>query len=154
MNHCTAGAPGWRATLPAVTTWRPAMPSCPTTIAWGERDRLLLYGRQAPRARRWLPEARHVTLDGLGHVPTYDDPEQVARGAWRPAMPGCPTTITWGERDRLLLYGRQVVTAGRVALQPGARAVQWFMCAPTGAGMRQGRAKIRLASAVRRTGPP
>ncbi len=79
MNHCTARAPGWSATLPAVTAWRPAMPACPTTIAWGERDRLLLYGRQAPRARRWLPEARHVTLDGLGHVPTYDGPEQVAR---------------------------------------------------------------------------
>jgi pimeloyl-ACP methyl ester carboxylesterase len=79
MSHTTARAPGWASTLPAVTTWRPAMPGCPTTIAWGERDRLLLYGRQASRARRWLPQARHVTLDGLGHVPTYDGPEQVAR---------------------------------------------------------------------------
>jgi pimeloyl-ACP methyl ester carboxylesterase len=55
------------------------MPACPTTIAWAEHDRLLLTGRQAPRARRWLPEARHVTLHGCGHVPTWDDPEQVAR---------------------------------------------------------------------------
>ena len=45
----------------------------------GEHDRLLLAGRQAPRARRRLPEARHVTLHGCGHVPTWDDPEQVAR---------------------------------------------------------------------------
>jgi pimeloyl-ACP methyl ester carboxylesterase len=26
-----------------------------------------------------LPGARHVTLTGCGHVPTWDDPEQVAR---------------------------------------------------------------------------
>jgi pimeloyl-ACP methyl ester carboxylesterase len=50
----------------------------PTTVAWGERDRLLIYSRQAPRARRRLPGARHVTLAGCGHVPTWDDPEQVA----------------------------------------------------------------------------
>jgi len=79
MNHTTAAAPGWHATLPVVTNWRPAMPACPTTIAWAEKDRLLLAGRQAPRARRWLPEARHVTLHGCGHVPMWDDPEQVAR---------------------------------------------------------------------------
>jgi pimeloyl-ACP methyl ester carboxylesterase len=79
MNHTTAQAPGWDATLPAVTSWRPAMPACRTTIAWAEKDRLLLAGRQAPRARRWLPEARHVTLHGCGHVPMWDDPEQVAQ---------------------------------------------------------------------------
>jgi pimeloyl-ACP methyl ester carboxylesterase len=26
-----------------------------------------------------LPQARHVPLRGLGHVPMWDDPEQVAR---------------------------------------------------------------------------
>ena len=79
MNHTTATAPGWDATLPTVTSWRPRMPACATTIAWAEHDRLLLAGRQAPRARRWLPAARHVTLHGCGHVPMWDDPEQVAR---------------------------------------------------------------------------
>jgi pimeloyl-ACP methyl ester carboxylesterase len=49
----------------------------PVTIAWGEKDRLLLP-RQAPRAGRTVPAARLVTLRGCGHVPTYDDPEQVA----------------------------------------------------------------------------
>jgi pimeloyl-ACP methyl ester carboxylesterase len=29
--------------------------------------------------RRAVPGARHVTLRGCGHVPTWDDPEQVAR---------------------------------------------------------------------------
>lgn len=48
----------------------------PVTVAWGDRDRLLLYGRQAPRARRALPHARHLTL-GAGHLPCYDDPAAV-----------------------------------------------------------------------------
>ncbi len=50
----------------------------PTTIAWGEKDRLLIP-RQARRAARALPQARVLTLRGCGHVPTWDDPEQVAR---------------------------------------------------------------------------
>ena len=28
----------------------------PVTVAWGDKDRLLIYSRQAPRARRRLPE--------------------------------------------------------------------------------------------------
>jgi pimeloyl-ACP methyl ester carboxylesterase len=51
--------------------------SVPVTIAWGERDRLLPYRLQAPRARRLLPTATHVTL-GAGHVPFYDDPPACA----------------------------------------------------------------------------
>ena len=50
----------------------------PVTIAWGEHDRLLLP-RQAARAAREIPDARMVTLMGCGHVPTYDDPPQVAQ---------------------------------------------------------------------------
>ena len=50
----------------------------PTTIAWGERDHLL-PPRQALWAAHLIPNARSVVLYGCGHVPTYDDPEQVAR---------------------------------------------------------------------------
>jgi pimeloyl-ACP methyl ester carboxylesterase len=50
----------------------------PVTIAWGEKDRLL-RPRQAARAQRAVPRARLLVLTGCGHVPTYDDPEQVAR---------------------------------------------------------------------------
>lgn len=50
----------------------------PVTIAWGNRDYLLLH-RQAARAERMLPWARHVTLDGCGHLPFSDDPELSTR---------------------------------------------------------------------------
>ena len=49
----------------------------PVTVGWGDRDYLLL-SRQARRARRVLPWARHVTLHGCGHVPFADDPGQTA----------------------------------------------------------------------------
>lgn len=79
MNHATASAAGFAATLPEIGAWRSAMPSCRTTVAWGQHDRLLITSRQAPRAARRLPGARHVRLAGCGHVPMWDDPEQVAR---------------------------------------------------------------------------
>jgi pimeloyl-ACP methyl ester carboxylesterase len=79
MLRATARGPGFEATLPLVARWRPVAPECPTTIGWGERDRLLLTSRQAPRARRLLPAARHELLHGCGHVPMPDDLEQVAR---------------------------------------------------------------------------
>lgn len=49
----------------------------PTTVAWGNRDRLLPFRTQAPRARKLVPEAVHVTL-GAGHLPMTDDPPAVA----------------------------------------------------------------------------
>ncbi|MFC4337825.1 alpha/beta fold hydrolase [Salininema proteolyticum] len=53
-------------------------PSVPVTVAWAEHDRILPIA-QAERARERLPEARHVTLSGCGHVPMGDDPEAVAK---------------------------------------------------------------------------
>jgi pimeloyl-ACP methyl ester carboxylesterase len=50
----------------------------PVTIAWGSRDRLLLP-RQAPRARREIPGSKLILLEGCGHIPTWDDPDHVAR---------------------------------------------------------------------------
>jgi pimeloyl-ACP methyl ester carboxylesterase len=73
-----AQAPAFWEVLKSLDGWHAPAPACPTTVAWGERDRLLIYSRQAPRARRRLPEAHHVVLRGCGHVPTWDDPEQVA----------------------------------------------------------------------------
>jgi pimeloyl-ACP methyl ester carboxylesterase len=43
----------------------------PVTLAWGELDRLVAPPRERPR------RARAVLLRGCGHIPTWDDPEQV-----------------------------------------------------------------------------
>ena len=48
----------------------------PVTIAWGDKDRLLLP-RQLERARRRLPRARHVVIQGAGHLMMRDDPRAV-----------------------------------------------------------------------------
>jgi pimeloyl-ACP methyl ester carboxylesterase len=72
-------ATGFEAMLEPTMAWMPPPRiDVPLTIAWGERDRLLLFGRQAGRARRWYPAARHLTLPGCGHLPMTDDPEAVA----------------------------------------------------------------------------
>jgi pimeloyl-ACP methyl ester carboxylesterase len=74
-------SPGWRTTLDALGRGRFSggeQVTTPMTVAWAEKDRLLLP-RQAQRARAEIPQARHITLVGCGHVPTWDDPQQVAR---------------------------------------------------------------------------
>jgi pimeloyl-ACP methyl ester carboxylesterase len=50
----------------------------PVTLLWGTRD-MVLFPWQARRALRELPRARLVPLPGAGHVPTWDDPEAIAR---------------------------------------------------------------------------
>ncbi len=45
----------------------------PVTLAWAELDRLVKPPREV--ARGWSTEV----LRGCGHIPTWDDPEQVAR---------------------------------------------------------------------------
>jgi pimeloyl-ACP methyl ester carboxylesterase len=79
MMRAMGGCDGFDTTLPAIGRWTPKAGPVPTTIAWGERDRLLIASRQAPRAARRLPGARHLLLRGCGHVPMWDDPDQVAR---------------------------------------------------------------------------
>ncbi len=51
---------------------------CPTVIAWGTQDRLLLP-RQAQRFVDAIPGAELRKLPGAGHVPMIDDPDAVAR---------------------------------------------------------------------------
>lgn len=48
--------------------------SVPTTIAWGELDRLV----GPPRPERRPPGSRFVKLEGCGHTPNWDAPELIA----------------------------------------------------------------------------
>jgi pimeloyl-ACP methyl ester carboxylesterase len=90
-----AGAPWFDDTLDTITANEHFSGgeemTVPVTIAWGEKDRLLLP-RQARRAQAAIPSARVITLRGCGHVPMYDDPEQVAtvllEGSARPVATG------------------------------------------------------------------
>lgn len=47
----------------------------PTTIVWGELDRLVA----PPRPDRRPPGSRYLQFEGIGHTPNWDDPELVAR---------------------------------------------------------------------------
>jgi pimeloyl-ACP methyl ester carboxylesterase len=49
----------------------------PVTVAWGDHERLI-----PPKARRQdelPPNTKTVTLAGCGHLPFWDDPEQLAQ---------------------------------------------------------------------------
>jgi pimeloyl-ACP methyl ester carboxylesterase len=75
-----AAAPWFDATLRAIASERfvgGERITVPVTIAWGANDHLL-PPRQARRAATAIPHARLIELTGCGHVPTYDDPKQVA----------------------------------------------------------------------------
>jgi pimeloyl-ACP methyl ester carboxylesterase len=78
-THDLAAASGFEATLPHVSAfdWGHGDLDVPVTIGWGTRD-MLLIPRQARRARRRMPRARHVWLSGCGHVPCWDDPALIA----------------------------------------------------------------------------
>jgi pimeloyl-ACP methyl ester carboxylesterase len=70
-----AGAPGFAAVSGAMRSSRferLAEIEVPVTLAWPEYDRLIA------RPRRLPPNARSVDLPGCGHVPMWDDPQQVA----------------------------------------------------------------------------
>jgi pimeloyl-ACP methyl ester carboxylesterase len=45
----------------------------PVTLAWGDQDKLV------SRPRETVSDWRTIVLHGCGHIPTWDDPSQVAR---------------------------------------------------------------------------
>jgi pimeloyl-ACP methyl ester carboxylesterase len=70
-------APGYEAAnaeMRGAVFEHPEQVEVPTTIAWGSEDRLVA----APRRERMPPGSRFVVLEGCGHTPTWDDPDQVA----------------------------------------------------------------------------
>jgi pimeloyl-ACP methyl ester carboxylesterase len=71
--------PTLRVLLTAATPFADPIPAdVPVTIAWAGRD-LVLPPWQAKVAKQQLPQAEHVLMRGVGHVPMHDDPELVAK---------------------------------------------------------------------------
>jgi pimeloyl-ACP methyl ester carboxylesterase len=64
-------------------------PSVPVTVAWAGRD-LVLPPWQARVAQTALPHGEHVVMRGVGHVPMWDDPAQVAEILLRGSAPVTP----------------------------------------------------------------
>ncbi|KAA1427687.1 alpha/beta fold hydrolase [Nocardioides antri] len=64
----------------------------PVTIAWGTKDRVLMP-YQGRRARKQMPEAEHVWLDGSGHVPMSDDVDGVVDVLLRGSSHGLRATV-------------------------------------------------------------
>jgi pimeloyl-ACP methyl ester carboxylesterase len=50
-------------------------PKIPVTLAWGQLDRVV----DPPWPERRPAGARYLVLPGVGHTPTWDDPELIAR---------------------------------------------------------------------------
>ena len=75
FRRAYATAPGFRAANDAMRAGRfTALDrlTIPVTLAWPEFDRLVARPRRLPAG------VRSVVLRGCGHLPTWDDPEQVA----------------------------------------------------------------------------
>ena len=73
--------------LAAATPFDDVIPlEVPVTIAWAGRD-LVLPPWQAEVARQLLPQAEHVLLHGVGHVPMNDKPDVVADVLLRGSAP-------------------------------------------------------------------
>ncbi|HEY8584092.1 MAG TPA: alpha/beta hydrolase [Capillimicrobium sp.] len=51
----------------------------PVRIAYGTRDWLIRWPSHYRRLQRILPDAEFVALEDCGHLPMWDDPEQVSR---------------------------------------------------------------------------
>jgi pimeloyl-ACP methyl ester carboxylesterase len=84
--------PALRELLAGATPFDQAIPaSVPVTVAWAARD-LVLPTWQAAVAKRTLPNAEHIVMRGVGHVPMYDNPDLVAEVILRGSAPTADVT--------------------------------------------------------------
>lgn len=79
LVRSVATSPGMLPTLRVAIDYQAGgtVSTAPVTIAWGQRDALLVP-RQGVRAIERLPFAKLVPLPGCGHVPLWDSPERVS----------------------------------------------------------------------------
>ena len=71
--------PGLLASMGSVGAIRPMQAEVPVRIAWCEHDKVIPYETYGKAMIELVTGADTVIVKGVGHVPMYDDPEQVAR---------------------------------------------------------------------------
>lgn len=74
VPHCLALLKDWNRNVDALEMIMPSI-EVPTLIVWGTKDRLVYYS-SAERLMRNLPNARLVSIEGAGHLPFEECPEQ------------------------------------------------------------------------------
>ena len=57
----------------------PENPACPVRVVWAENDRIIPFAHFGAPLMDRLPGAELVRLRGIGHVPMWDAPDEVAR---------------------------------------------------------------------------
>jgi pimeloyl-ACP methyl ester carboxylesterase len=57
----------------------PQNPDCPIRVVWAERDRIVPFSHFGQPLIDRLPGAELIRVAGIGHVPMYDEPAEVAR---------------------------------------------------------------------------
>jgi pimeloyl-ACP methyl ester carboxylesterase len=53
-------------------------PTAPTLLVWGAEDGLATL-KQADALQKWIPGARLITIDGAGHMPQVEKPEEFVK---------------------------------------------------------------------------
>jgi pimeloyl-ACP methyl ester carboxylesterase len=97
------------------------------TITARPRARALVFGQVVAHPTRITPADGAASIRALADAPWFDATLPAIRASqFKPAEPiSVPITISWGEKDRLLLP-RQAVRAARAI--PGARIVKLYGC--------------------------
>lgn len=74
----------------------PMCASVPIRIAWGERDRVIPFARYGRPILERIAGAQGSVVQGAGHVPMYDNPQQVAEQILQlsDAPEGTPAPLT------------------------------------------------------------
>ena len=80
----------------------PAERDYPVRLVWGEQDRVLPFKHFGSPMFERLPGAELIRLEGVGHVPMYDEPARVAElilQVTRDARDAATTTLGDGHGD-------------------------------------------------------
>lgn len=78
FRHATRIVKSWTADLAELETALPTTRDCPTLLIWGTKDRAVTF-QSAERLRRNFRDVRLVALEGVGHLPYEEAPEDFNR---------------------------------------------------------------------------